>query len=212
MSESTALLTPEGVAAWPSLFTAKLPKNPKPKDRPMFSTAILFEESATKTSEWAALVAAVVAAGTAKWGREKFEAMLREESVDLPFLKNVTTKGYPPNFFRFINISSGEQYPPAVVGRDGIPLKDTRAIISGTRIRASVSVRAYGGPGTEYKAGIKLDMRNIQKLGEGTPLPLGGASDPKKDFGDPLPPINEPPPAAMPGATTAEKSLADLMG
>jgi hypothetical protein len=203
MSESAALLTPPGVAAYPHLFVAVLPKKAKSTDAPKFSTAILFDEAAMATPEWKAVMDAVVACGIGKWGEAKFRAMLNEDSVNLPFRKDVTSKGYPDTFKRFINITSGAAYPPAVVDRRGVAIKDTRAIISGTPIRASLSTRAYGGPGTDYKAGIALDMRNIQKLGEGAPLALGGASDPKADFGAPL----DPEPAAGAGG-----DLADLMG
>lgn len=213
MSESTALLTPEGVAAYPSLFQAKLQKNAKPNDKPKFSTAILFTEDATKTPEWQAMVAAVYNCGVQAWGKQKFDAMMSEQSVRLPFRRDVVTKGYPATFFRFINIASGPDFPPAVVDRAGNPITDPRAIHSGTFIRASVSTRSYGGPGTEYAPGISLDMRNIQMLRPGPVLALGGASDPKADFGAPLPPLNDPP-AAMPDAVagTGGKSLAELMG
>lgn len=215
MTETTALITPVGTAAWPKLFVAALPHNAKADDKPKFTMALLFDEAGMASPEMATLQAAVMDCGVAKWGEAKFRVMLEEGAVKLPFLKDIATKGYPPHIKRYINIASGENYPPAVVDRSSNAIKDTRAIISGTQVRASVSVRAYGGPGVTAKngspvsPGIQIDMRNVQKVNEGTPLSIGGSGDAKADFGSaPLPAVVEPPIAAMPGG----KSLAEMMG
>jgi hypothetical protein len=208
----TAIITPIGTAAWPHLFTAVLPRRAKPTDKPKFSLTILFTEAAMNTPEGARLKQEVVNCGIAKWGEQKFTAMVNEGVVKMPFRRDVTTKGYPEHFKCFVNMTSGADFPPAVVDRYLDPatgkakaITDPRLVVSGTEVRASVSCRAYGGPGTEFAAGIAIDLRNVQRVGDGTPLKLGAASDPDSDFGP-----AEPSPAGA--AASGEKSLADLMG
>ena len=193
--------TPEVVIAYPKLFQAVLRKNPNPKDKPQFSAAFLFDQAAYDDPLTVKIREALTECAVAKWGKAAVETMQREGSLDSPFKRDITAKGYPAHVVRYINCAANAEYPPGVFGRDIDPatkrprvLTDAREFYHGALVRVSVTVRAYGGPGTPYKAGLKLDLRNVQKLRDGERLQLGAGGSDGSEF-DALPPL---PAAEMP--------------
>ena len=186
--------TPEVIISYPKLFEATLRKNPKPKDKPKFSAGFLFTQAAYDDPLTKAILAAVQACAVAKFGQAAFKVMLDEGKFQNPFKRDVSSKGYPEHVVRYINCDSGADYPPGVFLRDIDPatkrpklLTDRREVYPGALVRASVTLRAYGGAGTGHDPGVKLDLRNVQKLRDGERLVGGGSSD-GTEF-DALPPL-----------------------
>lgn len=196
--------TPEVPIVYPKLFQAVLRKNPKPTDKPQFSAAFLFDQAAYEHPLTMAIREAVVATAVAKWGKASVDTMLQEGALENPFKRDISAKGYPANIVRYINCAANLDYPPGVFGRDIDPstkrprvLTDAREFYHGALVRVSVTTRAYGGPGTTYKPGVKLDLRNVQKLRDGERLQLGAGGSDGSEF-DALPPL---PAADMPAGS-----------
>ena len=206
----TVLVGPEVTGTYCHLFKAFLRKDAKPTDKPKFEVTSLVTHDGIKTPEYQALVAAVMECGVAKWGKAKFEEMIREGVFESPFHKDIGSKSYDPNMFAVrISSSANEDYPPLVLdsrkrGADGKPLAitDNREIYSGVKLRVSYATRAYGGPGTTYKAGVKLDLRNVLKVGDGERL-AGSGPDGSEFGGIAAPPSDE---------ATGSVDMASLLG
>lgn len=179
------LVTPEATLAAASLFVARAPKD-NPNGKKTFYARLLFTAAAMQTPEWKAIEARVMEVGKEAFGA-KFPAMWREGAVKSPFRPQVESKGYPAQFACFINTSANEDYAPAVViGRGAQPLTDTSKVYPGCVVRASVSVRAYGGPGKSYASGISIDLRNVLWVRDGERL-KNAVSSAAEDFGGVLP-------------------------
>lgn len=211
MTDVNLYIGPEVVAVYCDLFKPVLRKSPKPTDKPKFNITSLVTHDGVKTTEYQQLVAAVMACGVTKWGQAKFEEMLREGVFDSPFHKDIGSKGYDTALFAVrIASSANAEYPPRVLDArvrtaDGKPslVTDEREFYHGVRVRVSFATRAYGGPGTDYKAGVKLDLRNVIKMGDGPRIVLASGTD-GSEFGG----IAAPPPD-----TAAEASnMAALLG
>lgn len=204
------LISPAVILSYPHLFKAVARKKVEPgkPNPPKYSASFLFTQEAMDSPETKAIMAAIEAAGVEKWGKTQFETMVKEGSFESPFKRDISAKGYPAHVVRYISSDSGEDYPPAVVTRFVDPETKKLAVAkpaemyAGAIVRVSLSVRAYGGPGTGFKAGVKLDLRNVQKLADGERIAGGGAGDPSDDFG-----AGE---AAQPA--TEEASLAGMLG
>lgn len=202
---SDTLLTPVVTLAHPNLFRAKLRKNPKPTDRPKYSLVALFSHESLESPEYKALVAAVEAAGKQAWGAAAFATMLQEGTFKGPFRREIASKGYDATkFARFISCDSGEDYPPRVlikVGNNLVPITDPAMIYPGVQAVVSVSVRTFGGPGTEFAPGAKLDLRNVLKWADGDRLAGSGATG--DEFAGMQPPAASAPSAADTAALLA---------
>jgi hypothetical protein len=76
------------------------------------------------------------------------------------------TKGYPEDIVAFMNCSALAHQKPKLVDRDIQELFDPAAeLYPGAIVRLSVSLRAYGGPGSRFpnNRGISVDLVNVQK-------------------------------------------------
>lgn len=193
---------PEVIINHPNLFVAKLRRNPEPKDKPNFNCMFMFDADAYNHPLTLAIREAATTAAIAKFGKAAFDMMVAEDKFESPFKKDVGSKKLPEGIVRYITCSSGESYPPGVFMRDIDPatkrpklVTDKREIYSGAFVRGSVTIRAYGGGSTGWKAGVKLDLVNVQKLRDGTRITSGGAGD-GGEF-DALPPLAT---AALPGS------------
>jgi hypothetical protein len=176
------LVGPEGILLSASLFALRLSKKPKPEEKPKAYARVGYVQQSVESAPFKAMQSAVVAAAREAWGQSKADAMLKEKSIKLPFRTDIAAKGYPEIVKVYIGGSTLEL--PQVVsrykGKDGKPalITNKAEIYPGCIVRVSYSVRAYGGPGTEYSPGIALDLRNVQKLGDGERLARSGdASD-----------------------------------
>ncbi|WP_419900673.1 ssDNA-binding protein [Roseomonas sp. USHLN139] len=186
----TKLLTPNVVLSYPHLFKAVLRKNAKPDEKPQFSAAFLFDEAALTAPETKAILAAVMEAAYAKWGKKTVDTWIEEGTFELPFKKDIVSKGYPERFKRYISCASGADYPPAVVGRFKDPktgklevITDARRLYPGAVVRVSVTVRCYGGE-KGWKPGVKLDLANVQLIDDTAErLTAGGAGGEPDEFG-----------------------------
>jgi hypothetical protein len=200
------LITPPVILSHPHLFRPQLHKLAKPGDKPKYSVASLFTHAALETEEYRALVAAMRECGNDFWGAAMFKTLVDEGSFQSPFRRDLSAKKYDSALFaRFITSESGEDHPPVVLGTDHQPITDPRAIYPGVVARVSVSPRAFGGPGTSWKPGIKLDLRNVLKVADGPRL-TGDGSD-GSEFG--------PRPAAAPaggGAGIDAATAAAMLG
>ena len=208
------MITPECTLAYTQhVFKPGLSKKPKAGEKPKHSVVALFTAEALASPEWQAIVAEVIACAREAFGA-KADTMIAEGAIKLPLRKDVVSKGYPEQFKGFLNLSSNEENPPAVVGRDAKPITDKREIYSGCKARVSVRAYAYGGPGTDYSPGVALGLGNIQKLGEGPRLDNKVSAE--KEFGalEPLPaaPLAEGVPAGAASSASANAAaLASLM-
>ena len=172
--ERPALIGPECILSYPTLFVPAIRKNPKPTDKPKFSVTTLYTHAAILTPEFAALKAAVLECAVAAFGAAEVKTMIAEGVFESPFRKDIQTKGYDPAIYAVrCNHSSGADHPPAVVGRSGLPITDKREVYPGVRARVSFSPRAYGGLNTGNKPGVILELRNVQNLGDGPRLAGG---------------------------------------
>ena len=183
----TNLLTPEVTVASSSLFVARAPKE-NANGKKTFYLRMLFTPDALQSPQFKAIGARVMEVGKEAFG-PKFAAMWKEDGIRSPFRKDVVTKGYPETFACFINTSANEEYPPQVVGRNSQPIDDRKKIYPGAVVRASVSVRAYGGGKTGFAPGIAIDLRNVQWVGDGERL-KGAQADAAEEFGS-LPEDND---------------------
>ena len=216
MADSKVYSTPDGVVAWNGLFVAQLPKDPKPTDKAKYNVRLLFTADAMKTPEFAALKQLVVSTAKEKWG-DKAEAMIKEGSVRLPFRTDIAAKGYPEQFKCFLNLNSVNA--PGIVDRYADPktgkarvITDPKEVYSGCVGRATVGAFAYGGPGTNYSAGVSLGLRNFQLRNEAgkTYERMDGRSTGEDDFGAEAP--SEASFASDGGATSSKDDLNDLLG
>ena len=177
----THLITPFVTISYPNLFVARARKD-NPTGPKKFSASFLFTQAAFDDPITSAIRQACSGVAVEKWGKATYERMLAEETFVSPFRKDCMSKGYPEQFVRYISSSSGEGYPPAVVDRAGKPITDQGALYAGCVVRVSLSPRAYGGPGTPYKPGIMLDLRNVQKVDDGERLAGGGSNTGGTEF------------------------------
>jgi Protein of unknown function (DUF2815) len=176
-----SLISPAATISYPALFTPKLPPNAQPGKEPEYSAVFLFTEEATKTAEWKAMQAAVLAAAKEKWG-DKAEDMIRRKALRLPFRTDVEAKNYPEQFVTFISARSKNK--PQVVtkyaGADGrpVPLTDEREVFAGAVVRASFRAFAYDTSGNK---GVSLGLNNVQLLDSSTPR-LDGRKSAQDEF------------------------------
>lgn len=179
------IITPNAVLGQHCLWEARLPPNARPGQGPKFFARFLFDKEAAESADFAAIRTAVVQAARNAWGTQA-DALLKEDSVRLPFRKDIAAKGFPSWCVVWIQSSALPNYPPGIVSRfkgaDGklAKITDRAELYQGAIVKASFAVRTYGKPGGDISPGISLDLRNVLKLGDGERL----TSDPGADFGE----------------------------
>jgi Protein of unknown function (DUF2815) len=153
-----------------ALFTPRVSKL-KPNDPPSFYARLLADEAAMKTDAWKSLEKAVKELGEQTFGGSKqFAALVQGGQFRSPVRRDIAGKGFPNDVVAFLNVKSGADYQPVVVGHDALPVMDQAAIYPGCRVRASLRIYAYGGRGTQIGAGVSFGLENVQKLGDGPRL------------------------------------------
>lgn len=164
-----------------TVFEAKLPKKPKPNDRPKFSVQLIIDKKSPdlpKIHE-AMKLAAKTSKATASVDYDTLDLILRDG--DNP----KENKKKQPHLFGcyFMNASCNEDYPPQVVGPKLDPETGKlqrltkKDIKSGDFGAATVNFYGYEANGN---VGVAAGLRNIQlrKAGES----LAGLSDADDDF------------------------------
>lgn len=161
------LRTPTARLSYPNLFRPRAVEEGKEK---MYSCALIFDEDAQKTPEFAVLKAAAKQAAKDKWG-DKIPSTLRS-----PFRDGADKDqdGYGSGKV-FINISS-KQKPGVVDGRKD-PIEDENEVYAGCYVKASVRAYAYDTKGNK---GVSFGLQNIQKVKDGEPL--GNRTRAEDDF------------------------------
>lgn len=202
-------LTPVGVLSYPHLFVPKLPRKPKPTDRRSYSATLLFDAKAIETADYKALVAEAMRVGREAFG-DKFELLLQDGKLKMPFRKDVASSGYDANkFVRFIGARNTEdpiRPKPQIIDGAKNPITDPTLVFPGVRARLSVTVFAFDN---ESK-GVSLGLRNCQIVGNKNDPRLDSFTNAEDEFGE-VEPDPEDTSAATAGGTDAA-ALAAMLG
>lgn len=175
------LTTPKGRLSFVNIFETRENDN----GRKLYDTAFIVPKPETITDDpaykaevekfIADLKAIVKEAATAKWG-DKLPAGLIHPLKSGDEGAKADYDGYGAGVYCF-NASSGEKFPPAVVGlqRDGagqfIRL-EPKDVYSGCYARLSISAYAYDNK----KKGVSLNLHAVQKLADGESLGGSGVN------------------------------------
>ncbi len=202
--QGTRVTTPKAILSYPHLFK---PVKAEGDTEEKYSVSLVFPAG----SDLAAMKAAAIAAGIEKFG-DKFEPLLREGKLRMPFRTDVADKGYPEGA-TFVNARNKQK--PGVVhaynGADNKPalLTDESLIYPGCFARAVLVAFGYDTKGNK---GVSFSLQNIQHLGDGPRL------DSRKNARDDFDAVEEAPapmegsvPAASAPSAVAAQSLQSLL-
>ena len=89
-------------------------------------------------------------------GPAKFEALVQAGQFRSPLRRDVIGKGFPDSTVAFLNVKCSRDYPPRILAPDNTEIMDQTLIYPGGIVRVSLRIYAYGGPGTQYPAGISF--------------------------------------------------------
>lgn len=183
------LTTPKGRMSFVNIFTTRENDN----GRKLYDTAFIIPKPETiEDPEYkkevevfvANLNRIVKAAAVAKWGEGNIPAGCVHPLKAGDEGAKANYDGYGPDKICF-NASSGEKFPPSVVGvdRDGagqlIRLEE-KDVYSGCYARLSISAFAYDNK----RKGVSLNLHAVQKLADGDPL-SGARVNVEDAFSDP---------------------------
>jgi hypothetical protein len=169
-----ALITPPGILEHSALFKPRTSRL-KPTDPPSYYAKVLFSYDSTKTAAWKLLEKTLVEFGTSFFGSQ-YAAMAKAGMIRSPIRTDVVGKGWPAEIGCFLNVKSGEEYPPSIVaigGKGLVRVDDPTLLYPGAIVRVSLRIYGYGGKGSPYQAGISFGPNNIQKLDDGPRLAVG---------------------------------------
>jgi hypothetical protein len=176
---ATLLFTPPVVLESSSLFKPRVSKM-RPDKAAEFYARLLFTAEALANPAWKAIDKAITDLGNSHFGTG-YAALVKSGQFRHPLRRDVLGKSWPEQYIAFINTKAGAEYPPAIVGRDALPIPDQAMIYNGAIVRASLRMFAYGGGSTGYTPGISLGLCNVQKMGDGPKL--AGAKPDGSEFG-----------------------------
>ena len=157
--------TPECILSYPHLFEPTKVNQNNASEKAKYSASFVFAPGVDLTD----LKAAAAEAGLRKWGG-KFEGMVKEKKLRLPFRTDAVEKGYAEGSV-FINARSDNK--PGLVmpfaGEDGRPanVENPDIMYPGSRVRASLVAFAYDTLGN---MGVSFALGNVQWLGDGERL------------------------------------------
>lgn len=171
LKELARVVTPKARLSYPHLFEPWAGVNPKPGQEPKYGCSLVFEpDIVVLPADLADMKKAVVAAGQLFWPNGRFEAMLKEGKLRMPFRDDWEKKGYKEGSI-FINPRTSGK--PGIVmpqaGADGKPIEltDTELIYAGCYVRASVTAFGYDNSGN---LGVSFALNNLQWLEHGERL------------------------------------------
>jgi hypothetical protein len=163
-----AFISPPLTLESSALFTPRVSKM-KPSDAPSYYARLLVSTAAMKQGAWKALETAVHQLGKEHFGPD-YAKLAKGGNFRSPIRQDVFGKGWPDDIEAFLNVKSGADYKPVVVGRDAMPIMDQAEIYPGCVVRVSLRLYAYGGKGTSFNPGISFGLNNLQKLSDGPRL------------------------------------------
>lgn len=165
------IITPAGLLAFPTLFTAK----PRFQGtEPVFSATIIFSAEAQATPEYKALKDAVI-----QCAKDEFGSSYNPAQLKWPFKKGEDKPGYAGFDPGTIYISAWTKNKPGIIDASMNEVADPAAVWAGQIARFSLSPFAYNTSGAK---GVSLGLRNVQLLRMDTPR-IDGRSNAKGDFG-----------------------------
>jgi hypothetical protein len=164
----TALISPPLILESSALFTPRVSKM-KPNDAPNYYARLLASAATMAHPEWKAMEDAVHQLGKEHFGAD-YTKLVKGGQFRSPIRRDTDGKGWPDDIDGFLNVKSGADYKPVVVGRDALPIMDQAEIYPGCIVRVTLRIYAYGGKGTSYNPGISFGLNNVQKLGDGPRL------------------------------------------
>ena len=175
MSFSNPSITPQMLLENSALFTPKGSRL-KPNEPAGYFARVLVLKQSTETPEWEALQKALHDFGVSHFGPE-YPTMVKQGQVRSPIRTEVAGRGWPSSTVAFINLKSGQDYPPTVVtyGPDSglVKITDSSLIYPGVIVRVSLRIYGYGGKGSPYQSGISFGLNNILKVDDGPRLKTG---------------------------------------
>jgi hypothetical protein len=179
----TSGMTPEGRAAWPAIFEAKLNDlNGKME----YSLQLLIPEEVDLSD----MKRHAKAALEKKWGNKP------PKGLRSPFRNGTDEKEDFEDYegVIFINMKSNDK--PGVVDQDVNPILDPSELLPGDIVRCTYNAYAYDMKGNK---GVAFGLRNVQKIRKGEPM-KGGRTRAEDDFG----------PVSGGGSTTGAADNADM--
>lgn len=162
-------VSPIGRVSFPDAYKAR--KMEGSAGDPKFAVTLLFDDTAQKSPEFAAMKAAAAAAAKNKWG-DKIPKGIRSPFRDG---NEKDYDGYAGNVF--VRFSSSER-PGVVDGRKQEITEDSGRFYAGCFGRVSYTCYAYDNSGNK---GVAFGLVNIQKTGDGEPF--SSRTDADDDFG-----------------------------
>ena len=138
------LITPPMILESSALHTPRVSKL-KPGDPPSFYARLLVTAEGAKTPAWKDLEQEIEDLGIQHFGEKEFGVLTRTGSFRSPIRIDVAGRGWPEAVIAFVNLKSGGDYLPSVVGADALPIMSPNDVYPGCIVRASVRMFAYGG-------------------------------------------------------------------
>ncbi len=185
MSSATQIISPPGVASYPHIAVAQEPMDGKGGE-PKYSLAIIFNDAATKTPQFAAMKAAVIAAAEDAYPG-KGAKMLETGQLKSPFRTDCAAKNYNKDCAVFLNVRTTKKpgvvfsYKDAATGKAKIIPDDqiAKEIYPGCVVRFSGNAYAYNQAGNK---GITFGLNNVQKVADGERI--DGRQEASEEFAD----------------------------
>jgi hypothetical protein len=168
---SVSIVTPPGLLAFPTLFTAK------PRFQggdPCFQAILVFSAEAQKSAEYKALKEACIDAA-----KNEFGSAYNPNVLKWPFRKGEEKPNYAGFDPGTIFITAWTKTKPGIIDGSLNEVNDPNAVWAGQIARFSVSPFAYNQSGNK---GVSLALRNVQLLRMDTAR-LDGRASAKNDFG-----------------------------
>lgn len=161
-NEDLKVISPEGTAAFPHLFT---PHSFEAGKDPNFSLILVFPEGTDLTE----IKQTCARAAVKKFGdRDKVKAMLSKGQLRMPWRDGSEYSDYGDPFLpgsTFITIKSNQA--PGVVNEYAKPIMNEMDFYAGCKARASFLCWGYDSMGNK---GVTLLLNNVQKMSDGTRL------------------------------------------
>lgn len=165
------LITPKLRLSYPWLFHAKPPQDPDSKEKPKFTTVLLFEAG----TDLKAMKQAAMDVAQSRWSEAA--DLIRKGKVRWPFrddADDVAEKGYPEGS-TFMNVNSKSQ--PGVVNALTEVVTDEDEAYAGRYAKVSLTAYTYDVNGNR---GVTFGLNNVQLLENGERL--DGRRAPQDEF------------------------------